>query len=45
MHCIASVPLGITKPPIGKAEPDIFVPANIGGNTEPNEIASIGSSG
>jgi hypothetical protein len=43
-HSAASVPLGITNPPKGKAEPLRFAPASIGGKTDPKEIASIGSS-
>ena len=45
MHWVANVPLGITKPPRGNAEPEILFPASKGGRTEPREIASMGSSG
>ena len=44
-HCAAKSPFGITKPPNGSAAPERLLPANTGGNTEPSEIASIGSSG
>ena len=37
------MPVGITNPPSGSAEPDRLSPARSGGNTEPKLIANIGS--
>ena len=45
MQSLANDPVGTFNPPRGRTDPDLLLPANNGGNTEPKPIARSGSSG
>ena len=45
MQSLASDPLGTFKPPSGRTDPDLLLPARSGGRIDPRLIARNGSSG